>query len=163
MDSEYVSPTSHFAEFNRRTFLGILLIALISALITIVVARLLDQFVIAPALCGSAGNVACSNSTSVSYHIASLIAAVVAVAMFVNLSVYRPLLVVIAAMIGSWGMYNLPFPLINNPWYVQAGVIFAVNAIAFLTFAWMLRAYNLVAGIVLTVLITAAMIAAINL
>lgn len=163
MDSEYVSPSSHFAEFNRRTFFGILLIGCISALITVIASRLLDQFVIAPALCGSAGEALCNNSTSVSFHIASLIAAVVAVAMFVNLSVYRPLLVVIAMMIGSWGIYNLPFPFIGASWYIQAGIIFAVNTLAFLTFAWILRSYNLMTGILLTILVTAGMVAAITL
>lgn len=162
MDSDYVNPSSHFAEFNRRTFFGILFIGLISALITVLAARLLDQFVITPALCGSTNESVCSNSTSISFHVGSLIAAVVSVAMFVNLSVYRPLLVVLAAIIGSWGMYNLSFFLIDTPWYLQAGIIFAVNSVAFLTFAWMLRAYNLAVGVILTILITAAMIVAIN-
>lgn len=161
MENEYTTTGSPFAEFNRRTFLGIVLIAAISSLITVTVAKLLNQFVIAPALCGSAAEATCSNSISVSFHIASLIAAIAAVAMLVNLSVYRPLLVVIAAMIGSWGMYNQPFPLVNLPWYLQIAMIFFVNAVAFLTFAWILRAYNLVAGIALTLLVTAFMILAI--
>ncbi len=161
MDNDYAPPNSQFADFNRRTFTGIILIAGISALITVIVGNLLNQYVVAPGLCGSAGVATCNNSLSVSFHISSLIAGIASVAMLVNLSVYRPLLVVIALMIGSWGMYNLPFPLVNSPWYWQLAAVFFVNALALLAFAWILRAYNTALGFVLTLLITAAMIAAI--
>jgi hypothetical protein len=162
MNSEYTSATPPFAEFNRRTFFGILLIAGCTAVMTLIVARLLNQFVVAPALCGSAQTI-CTNSVSVSFHLASLIAAIAAVAMFVNLSVYRPLLVVIAALIGSWGIYGQAFPLITMSWYLQLAIIFFVNSVSFLAFAWILRAYNLAAGLVLTVVISALMILAITL
>lgn len=160
MENDYLIPPSQFADFNRRTFFGIVLIAGISTLITVIVGNLLNQFVVAPALCGSAGAAVCGNSTSVSFHIASLVAAVASVALLVNLSVYRPLLVVIAFMVGTWGMYNLPFPLIQLAWFWQLGAIFLVNSLSLLTFAWVLRAYNLAPSIVLTLLISAAMVAA---
>ena len=162
MDSEYPT-TTPFAEFNRRTFFGILLIAGISALITLLLAKGLNQFIVAPALCEKALQASCTSSASVSFHISSLIASIAAVAMMVNLSVYRPLLVVIATLIGTWGMYNLPFPLIGSPWYWQLAVIFFINAVAYLTFAWILRAYNLIAGLALTLFITILMILAISL
>ncbi len=161
MDNDYAFPSSQFADFNRRTFFGIVLIAVVSALVTVIVGRLLNQFIVAPGLCGSAGAATCNNSLSVSFHISSLIAAVGSVAMLVNLSVYRPLLVVIALMIGTWGMYNLPFPLVESPWFWQLGMVFFVNTCALLAFAWILRAYNTVLGFILTLLITAAMVAAI--
>ncbi len=163
MQDDYLAPASPFADFNRRTFLGIVLIGALSALITVVVGGLLNQFVVAPALCGSAAEAVCNNSTSVSYHISSLIAAVAAVPLLVNLSVYRPLLVVIAMMIGSWGLYNLPFPLINSPWYWKIGLIFFANGLALLVFSWLLRSYNFVFAIVLSLLVCAAMVLAISL
>lgn len=160
MENDYLIPPSQLADFNRRTFFGIILIAGIATLITVIVGNLLNQFVVAPALCGSAGAAVCSNSTSVSFHIASLVAAVASVALLVNLSVYRPLLVVIALMVGTWAMYNLPFPLIQLVWFWQLGVIFLVNALSLLTFTWILRVYNLAPSIVLTLIVSVAMIVA---
>lgn len=162
MENETAQPLSPFAEFNRRTFLGIILTGAVSALITVGAALLLNRFVIAPALCSGASET-CASSIPVSFHIASLIAAIVAVAMLVNLAVYRPLLVMIAVLIGSWGMYTLSFPLVNLPWLWQIGIIFLVNSLSVLVFAWVLRAYNLAAGLILTLLIAGAMVAIIYL
>jgi hypothetical protein len=49
------------------------------------------------------------------------------------------------------------------PWYWQLGSIFLVNAVAMLVFTWILRAYNLTAGIILTLVVAGAMVAAIYL
>lgn len=161
MENELTGPITPFAEFNRRTFFGIILTGIATAAITLLLAKGLNHFIISPALCRGATQTVCQNSTSVSFHIAALVAAIIGVALLVNLSVYRPLLVVIAVTAGSWALYNAPLPLIILPWFWQLGIIFAVNTLALLTFSWILRAYNIIIPLILTVLLVAAMIAVI--
>lgn len=163
MDSGADTTLPSFADFNRRTLLGILFTGLVTAVITVLAAFLLNDFIISPALCRGAGETACSASSSVSFHISSIIAAIVAVALLVNLSVYRPLLVVLAVVIGSWGIYNAPLPFIHVAWFWQLGILLLINSVALLAFSWILRIYNLTLALIATVVLMGAMIAVINL
>jgi hypothetical protein len=111
METEATTPSSPFTDFTRRTFLGVIFTALVTAILTLLIAKALSHFVISPALCRGASQAVCQSSTEISFHIASLIAAIVGVAMLVNLSVYRPLLVMVAVVMGSWEVYATTSPL----------------------------------------------------
>lgn len=156
MDSKTLNPTTRFADFSRRTLLGTFLTGVIVGVLGTVLGKLLDQFIISPALCRSASEAVCNTSEVTSFHVAGVIAAIVAVVMLVNLSVYRPLLVAIAATIGTWGIYGGILTTLNWPWALALLVV--VNVLAYLAFSWMLRIYNLPIALLLTALVVVAML-----
>lgn len=163
MENQPSNISLNFADLNRRTIFGILLTGLVMAVLTVVIAKVLNHFIISPALCRGASEAVCANGASISFHVSSIVAAIVAVAMLVNVAVYRPLLVVLAVIISSWGLFNAPLPFVALPWYWQIVVLVLLNGLALLAFSWILRTYNLIVALVLTVLVSAAMIITINL
>ncbi len=156
MEENIFAPTSRFADFNRRTLLGVVLTGIVTGVLSVVFAKVLNQFIISPALCRSATEAACTSSEVTAFHIAGVIAAVIAVVMLVNLSVYRPLLVAIAATISAWGIYGNTLPDLTWPWAMAVAVLFNIGV--YLTFSWLLRIYNLIIALVIALILCGAVL-----
>lgn len=149
------SSSQSFSDFNRQTAIGIIGIGITTALLTYGLAMLLNNFVISPALCRSTSEAICSQSSAYSYHIAAVIAAIIAVVGLVKLFVFRPLFVVLALLIGSWPLYNSFLPNLSWPWAI--GCLIFVNVFGYLAFSWMLRSYTFIISLISTLLITIAL------
>ncbi len=117
--------------------------------------QLLEQFVISPALCRGGDQLTCANSNVVSLHVAAIIAGVIGVALLARLSIYRPLLVVIAATVGLWQLSALSLDL---SWYWGVVALAIATMLAYLAFSWILRIYNLIIAVILTAILTGAML-----
>lgn len=150
MEDELLMLDSPFANFTRRTFLGVLLTAIVVGLITLVLTLAIDKVVLQPALCGSEAT-SCAQSSEIAFHVASVIAAIVAVVMLVQASVYRPLLVGIAATISLWGIYGAYVEKVA--WPLQLLILVILNILAYFAFAWILRTYNFIIALVGTILL----------
>lgn len=161
MDNDLLQLDSPFANFTRRTFLGILLTAIVAGIVTLVLTLAVDKVVLQPAMCSGSDVSRCAQSSEVSFHIASIIAAILAVVMLVQASVYRPLLVGVAVTISLWGIYGAFLDKIA--WPMQLLLLTILSALAYFAFAWILRTYNLVIALVATVLLIAACLLVTNL
>lgn len=148
MKDDYLYTDSPFARFSRRTFLGVLLTATIAGIITLLLTLAIDKVVLQPALCGAGDTASCAQSSQISFHIASVIAAIVAIVMLVQASIYRPLLVAIAVTISFWNIYSAF--LTSAPWPLQLLALVVLNILGYFAFAWLLRTYNLIIALIPT-------------
>ncbi len=161
MDNDLLQLDSPFANFTRRIFLGILLTGIVAGIVTLVLTLAIDKVVLQPAMCSGSDVSTCAQSSQVSFHIASIIAAILAVVMLVQASVYRPLLVGVSVTISLWGIYGAFLDKIA--WPIQLLLLTVLSALAYFAFAWILRTYNLVIALVATVLLIAACLLVTNL
>ena len=96
-------------------------------------------------MCG--GNAYCAVGVAHAGHIASVMVAIIAVTILVRFAVYRPLLVVLAAVVALWGL---------SSWLSTVGtvltVVFTMLAYVFSysAFAWLARIRNV--GVMLMVI-----------
>lgn len=153
MNEDYLYADAPFAHFTRRTFLGVLLTAIVTGIVTLILTLAIEKVVLQPALC-SGDAAMCSQSGVIAFHIASVISAIIAVVMLVQASVFRPLLIVLAVTISLWNIYSAF--LYDAPWVLQLLILVLLNILAYFAFSWILRMYNftiaLIASIVLIVL-----------
>lgn len=148
MDNDLLQLDSPFANFTRRTFLGILLTAIVAGIVTIVLTLAVDKVVLQPAMCSGNDTSICTQSSQVAFHIASIIAAILAVVMLVQASVYRPLLVGIAVTVSLWNVYSAFLDKIA--WPMQLLLLTILSALAYFAFAWILRTYNIAIALAAT-------------
>lgn len=144
--------STQYSDFTARTAGGIVALSIISGLLTFGLAKLLDQFIFHPALCKSASITVCNESLNYAYHLAAIFVGIIGVVWLVRLFVYRPLLVVIALIIGTWPLFDSFFPVLSWPWAIVALIL--VYLLGYFAFTWILRAYNLIIALVLTLITT---------
>lgn len=112
----------------------------------------LERFVLSSLLCGEQGP-ACASSTAYAGGIATVIIAIVGVAVLVRLTVYRPLLIAIGVAISLWGLAT---------WLVGLGVLESVGwtillyVLGYLAYAWLARIRNVPVMLVLVALLVIA-------
>lgn len=144
------SPAPYFASLSRRSVAGIVLTGIVTAIIAFILGNLLNNYVVSPSLCRGETTSACINSEIISFHIASVISAIIGVIMLVNASIYRPLLVAIAVVIATWNVYTT---VLSLEWYYSLLSLFLLHSLSYLVFAWLLRLYSFVAAFLPTVVL----------
>lgn len=145
MNNDYLYTDTLFSHFTRRTFLGVLLTALVSGVVICILTLAIDKVVLQPAMCNAVNNGSCSQSSVIAFHIASLITAIIAVVMLVQASVFRPLLVALLTTAALWNTYAAFLQ--SAPWALQLLFIVVLNVLGYFTFTWLLRTYNFVIAI----------------
>jgi hypothetical protein len=121
---------------------------------------LVQNFFIANVFCRSADDFAvCANGGTVAWSVAFVIVGVVSVFALVRSSVYRPLLVVLAAFVALWGIAPWLAPL---AWYWAAVWNIVLFALAYALFAWLATIerflYSFIATAIVVVLVRLALI-----
>lgn len=154
-DQSIFEVSSPFADLSARSIIGIVAAGIAASIVTLIVGYLLDNYIIGPALCRGASNGACLSSDVISFHISTIIGSLAALILLINSAIYRPLLVVISATISTWYIHTLLLPL---SWYWTLLILIVVNTVAYLTFSWLLRVYNLLIALGLTIVVTAALL-----
>jgi hypothetical protein len=113
---------------------------------------LLQEFLIAPIFCKETSALAvCAPGDLTTYYIATVVLAVVAVALMANWQVFRPLLVVVAAVAALWGFQRYVGDMVTHAgveYYSSSAVVYAL---AFLLFYWLLRLKSFALSVVLSV------------
>ncbi|MDO8336009.1 MAG: hypothetical protein Q7T74_04505 [Candidatus Saccharibacteria bacterium] len=161
MDSDLAQLDSPFANFTRRTFIGVVLTAIVASIVTLLLTFAIDKVVLQPAICNAneVGN--CTQSAQISFHIASVIAAILAVVMLLQASVYRPLLVALAVTISLWSIYGVF--LAKAAWPLQLLILTILSILAYVAFTWLLRTYSLIIALVSTIVLVAISLLVTNL
>lgn len=148
VDEPISQETSPFADLSLRSLLGVVATGAATGALIFIFGNLLDSYIIGPALCRGASSSACINSEIISFHIASIISALVGVVMLINSAVFRPLLVALAVVISTWQIHSVALSL---SWYWLLVLSLVVNILMYVTFTWLLRIYNLALALGLTV------------
>lgn len=137
-----------FIDLPQRQFIQILVSGAVLGFLAWLLILLGDKAVSSSLICG--GQVSCSTATSTMHVIIELFVALVALLGLVRLSVYRPLMIVIAATVALWGTASFAAGLV---WYV--GLIWSVilYGLVYLLFAWLVRPRKLIPTIILLALV----------
>lgn len=126
-------------------------VAILGAVVGIVVWLLslfIGQLVLAPMMCGN-GSADCG-ATSVGGAIATILAGLVGLMGLVRLSVYRPLLIVLAALVSLWGLSNWVSGL---AWFEALSWSVLLYGFAYATFAWLVRPRPFIPVVIIVVLL----------
>lgn len=113
----------------------------------------LQKFLITPIFCREATSLAvCGVGDLTSYYVATVVLGVIAVALMANWQIFRPLLVVIAAVTALWGLQRYAGSTISSAgieYYLTSAVLFGL---AFLLFYWLMRLKSFALSVVLSVI-----------
>ena len=137
----------------QREMLGIVATGVGVGLIVFVAAFLLNQYVFGSILCqGEAAN--CSDAPTYSMIVAMVIGALLGLVALVQTRVYRPLLVVLGATVGLWGLFALTA---DMAWYWGLLILVAMFGLAYALFAWIARIRAFVVALIVTIVLVVAM------
>ena len=110
-----------------------------------VLSELIRRVILVPLFCGDPNSMVCVNSHDFSANSAAIIAVVAGLMGLVRLSVYRPLLIVIAALVSLWGLGAWTTSL---SWYESLAWFVILYALCYFAFAWLVRLQSFVPTIV---------------
>lgn len=115
---------------------------------------LFHTYIFQAVLCRDQANTACGQAATYAAITTAFIASFVAVVVLAHIRVYRPLLIILAAILALWGIQAIAAVL---PWYWALAGMIAVGALAYSLFAWIARIRSFilsaVAAIVIAVII----------
>ncbi len=114
-----------------------------------VIALVVKHIVLVPLFCGDPTTGLCVGADNTAGAIASVLAAFVGLLGLVRLSVYRPLLIVVAVAIGLWGLGSLLSDLL---WFESLGWTVLLYAIMYVLFAWIVRPRSFVVTLLLVLI-----------
>jgi hypothetical protein len=139
---------------NYRKLLYVAVVGLATGLIIWGLTMLLDMYIYKALLCANESAQQCLSSTRYATTTATILGAAAGLFGLVRLYVFRPLLVVAAAVIALWGVLAVVSPLV---WYSALPTVMILYGIAFAAFAWLARMryflVSLVAVIILIVIV----------
>lgn len=104
--------------------------------------------ILTPLFCGDVSSSQCAGATGSAANIASIVMAVVGLLGLVRLSVYRPLLIVVAVVVSLWGLGGWTTGL---PWYETLSWWAVLYALCYITFSWLVRPRAFAPAVVLIV------------
>lgn len=109
---------------------------------------LLSTYVFTPTLCNEANTAIgrCDNVPQFANTLTMVLGAFVGLFAMVQLRVFRPLLVVLLAMIGLWGVILLVSDLV---WWQMGLWLAAIFGLGYVAFAWIVQVRQFVAAVVL--------------
>lgn len=119
---------------------------------------LIRQIIFVPLFCGDPNSGGCVGSAFTAGIFAGLIGAVLGLMGLVRMSVFRPLLIVLAALIALWGLGGW---LSAVQWYQGLAWSVVLYAIVFTAFAWLVRprVFGIAVGVIAVVIILARWLA----
>ena len=140
-----------FVDLTQRQFIQVLILGGVLGFISWGASVLFGQAISSSLLCGE--SVSCGGLSVVSSTVIQLIVGLVALLGLVRLSLYRPLFIVLGAVVSLWGVESWAAGLV---WY--EGVIWSVllSALTYLLFAWIVRPRKFAAAVILVVLVVLA-------
>jgi len=113
------------------------------------VTLLVRHVVFAPLFCGDPTNGLCVGATANAGAFATIIAAIVGLLGLVRMSVYRPLLIVIAVAISIWGLSTWVADL---PWFEGLAWSVLLYAVGYVAFAWLVRPRSFAPMIIMVII-----------
>lgn len=134
-----------------RILLRVILIGAIVGAVTWVLALLLERYVIDPIFCrGAMSGTVCAETTDVAGNIALVVTAFAGMFAMVRASIFRPMLIALAAAASLWGIMGW---LSGTAWYVGLIWSMLLYALTYVMFAWFARINNFVVALAVTLVI----------
>ena len=111
---------------------------------------LFHTYIFQAVLCRDQANTACGQAATYAAITTAFIASFVAVVVLAHIRVYRPLLIILAAILALWGIQSIVAVL---PWYWALAGMIAVGALAYSLFAWIARIRSFILSAVVVIVI----------
>ena len=111
---------------------------------------LFHAYIFQAVLCRDQANAACAQAVTYAAITTAFIASFVAVVVLAHIRVYRPLLIILAAILALWGIQSIVAVL---PWYWALAGMIAVGALAYSLFAWIARIRSFILSAVVAIVI----------
>ncbi len=131
-----------------RDIFGTLVAGLVTGLTVAGVMMLLNTYVFGAALCRPQSIENCNQAPFYSMIVAIVVGVIVGVVLLARMRIYRPLMIVLAVAIATWGIHAITS---GMAWYwtlIAVGIIYATM---YGFFAWMARVRSFMFALVLTV------------
>lgn len=113
-----------------------------------ILSAIVRNVVIVPLFCGDPGTSACVNSSDVAANTASVIIVIAGLMGLVRLSVYRPLLIVLATLVSLWGIGAWTSSL---SWFESLAWFVVLYALCYVAFSWLVRPQSFVQTLIAVV------------
>ncbi len=141
-----------FIDMRPNTFVQVMLLGVGIGLGMWLLALGIDHLITRALLCGSAST-ACGGSTAVAGNVSLVLASIAGLLGLIRLGVYRPLLVVIAAVLILWGFANVTFGMM---WYESLAWTMLLTAITYAALTWLVRPRLFIWAIIFVIAVVAA-------
>ncbi len=138
---------------NPTDLLKIALVGAAVGIIAVALYALIDAYVFTPALCqNTAAEVnRCANKPAFTDALTMILAAIIGLFAMVQLRVYRPLLVVILATVGIWGVLSTVSS--GLAWWGAALGSALVFALTYALFAWLVQLRHFLLALCVSVVV----------
>lgn len=137
MNEPYQNETpAAYTPMSAQQVIQVAVFGLITGLVVWGLTFVFSTYMLSPLLCQNDVEGICSAALTYGEVIATIIGAAVGLFILVRLQVFRPLLVVLAAVISLWGLIGIVSPL---PWYVVGLCSGASYMLVYLLFTWITR------------------------
>lgn len=114
----------------------------------------LEKYVFSAVLCREGADSTCSQAPEYAMIVAMIIGAIVGLLALVQARVFRPLLVVLSAIVSLWGITTLTA---DFAWYWQALIIVGFFAVTYLLYAWVARVRSFLIAMIVSIVLMVAM------
>lgn len=152
-EAEKVEKTTPIIPMTRSDFLSVLALGAAVGLVVWGLGMVFHRFIFDVYFCQGEVVRQCSNARNYSVAVASFIGGIAALAGLIRLRVYRPLLVLIASVISTWGLVQLSWDL---GWFTGLLVVAVMYALAFAAFSWLARVREFWLSLVLIIILVVA-------
>lgn len=140
---------THLIAMHRQHLIQVVIIGALVGFATWGLTILLETYVYKPLLC-RIGDASCVAAPSYALATANILAAISGLFALVRFQVFRPLLVVLAALIALW---SLPVVVAALAWYWSALIVAVMTAGAYLVFSWFARIRSFALALIVTIVI----------
>ena len=149
--SETASETrSNFVPMTWRELARIGAIGAVIGALSVGLYVLFHTYIFQAVLCRDQANTACGQAATYAAITTAFIASFVAVVVLAHIRVYRPLLIILAAILALWGIQSIVTVL---PWYWALAGMVVVGASAYSLFAWIARIRSFILSAVVAIVI----------
>lgn len=132
----------------RQHVMRVVLLGVGLGIIGFVLSLVIRDIILVPVFCGNVDVQKCAGVADSAANIAMVIVAIVGLLGLVRLSVYRPLLIVLAVAISFWGLGSLTVKL---PWYEAVSWWVLLYAAGYTVFTWLVRPRAFVPTLVIVI------------
>lgn len=136
-------------ELHPNQLIQIAVLGAIVGVVTWLLSLFIGQLVLTPAMCSDNGGAGCA-AVGVGSAIATVLGGLVGLMGLVRLSVYRPLLIVLAALVSLWGLGSW----VNGlAWFEAMSWSVLLYGFAYTAFAWLVRPRPFVPVVVIVLVV----------
>ncbi len=148
-DIEPTQKIEPFIDMTSRQFANVLFVGLGVGIVTWLLQLAFSKYVFGPIMCNDGSQASCGSVDSYASIGATIIGAAGGLVALVRIRVYRPLLVVLAAVISLWGLFAITGSMM---WTATLSLFAVLHAGTYGLFVWLARIRSFLITIVTTVI-----------